>query len=166
MTPYTTLRSTLVALSFAIALILTGTLAMAQKFSPYPGTKIIKTSHGYKALVQRLGKAIKKNKMGLVNRASATLGAKRVLDLTIPGNMVIGVYLPRFAVRMLKASVPAGIEAPTRFYITEYADKTASLTYSTPSSIFSPYESSYLDAMARELDSIFSSIARDAASPN
>ena len=73
MTPYTTLRSTLVALSLAIALILTGTLAMAKKFSPYPCTKIIKTSHGYKALVQRLGKAITKNKMGLVNRASATL---------------------------------------------------------------------------------------------
>jgi len=60
--------------------------------------------------------------MGLVNRASATLDAKRVLDLSIPGNMVIGVYHPRFAVRMLKASVRAGIEAPTRFYITENAD--------------------------------------------
>ena len=80
--------------------------------------------------------------------------------------MVIGVYHPRFAVRMLKVSVPAGIKAPIRFYITEYADKTASLTYRTPSSIFSPSESSYLDAIARELDSIFSSIARDAASPN
>ena len=62
MTPYTTLRSALVTLSLAIALIFTGTLAMAQKFSPYPGTKIIKTSHGYKALVQRLGNAIKRTR--------------------------------------------------------------------------------------------------------
>lgn len=103
--------------------------------------------------------------MSLVNRANATLGAKRILDLSIPSNMVTGIYQPRFAVRMLKASVPAGIEAPIRFYITENTDKTASLTYRTPSSIFSPYESSDLDAMARELDSILASIARDAASP-
>jgi len=166
MTPYTTLRSKLVALLLAIALILTGTLAMPQNLSPYPGTNIIKTSHGYKALFQRLGKAIKKNKGSLVNRASAALGAKRVLDLSIPGNMVIGVYHPRFAVRVLKASIPAGIEAPIRFYITENTDKTASLTYRTPSSISTPYESSDLDAMARELNSILASIARDAANPN
>ena len=166
MTPNETLRSTLAALSLAMALILTGTLAMAQNSTPYPGTKIVKTSHGYATLIQRLGKAVKKNKMGLVNRASATLGAKHVLGLTIPGNMVIGVYHPRFAVRMLKASVPAGIEAPLRFYITENADKTATLTYRTPTSLFAPYGSAALDTMAQELDDIFAAIAKDAASPN
>lgn len=76
--------------------------------------------------------------------------------------MVIGVYHPRFAVRMLKASVPAGIEAPIRFYITENADKTATLTYRTPSSLFAPYGSADLDTMARELDGIFAAIAKDA----
>jgi uncharacterized protein (DUF302 family) len=155
-------HTTLAALSLAVALILAGTPAMAQKSAPYPGTKIVKTSHNYKTLVQRLGKAVAKNKMGLVNSASATLGAKRVLGLTIPGNMVIGVYHPRFAVRMLKASVPAGIEAPLRFYITENADKTATLTYRTPTSIFAPYGSAALDTMAQELDGIFASIAKDA----
>jgi len=163
MTPYVTLRSTLAALSLAMALVLAGTPAMAQKSTPFPGTKIIKTSHDYKTLTQRLGKAIKKNKMGLVNSASATLGAKRVLDKIIPGNMVIGVFHPRFAVRMLKASVPAGIEAPLRFYITENDDKTATITYRTPTSIFAPYGNADLDTMAKELDGIFASIARDAA---
>jgi uncharacterized protein (DUF302 family) len=56
--------------------------------------------------------------MGLVARASATMGAKSI-GKTIPGNMVVMVYRPDFAIRMLKASVPAGIEAPIRFYITE-----------------------------------------------
>ena len=162
---YITLRSTLVVLALPIAVIVAGTPAMAQKSTPDPGTKIIKTSHGYATLIQRLEKAVKKNKMGLVSRASATAGAKRVLGLTIPVNMVIGVYHPRFAVRMLKASVPAGIEAPIRFYITENADKTATLRYRTPSSIFAPYGSTALDAMARELDGIFAAIARNAASP-
>ena len=156
----------LAALSLAFALCLGGPPAMGQNSSPYSGTKIVKTSHSYKTPVQRLGEAVAKNKMGLVNRASATLGAMRVLGLTIPGNMVIGVYHPRFAVRMLKASVPAGIEAPLRFYITENADKTATLTYRPPTSIFAPYGSAALDAMARELDGIFAAIARNAASPH
>ena len=159
-------QKTLAALSLAVALIFGGAPAMGQNFWPYPGVKIVKTSHSYKTLVQQLGKAIAKNKMGLVNRASATLGAKRVLGLTIPGNMVIGVYHPRFAVRMLKASVPAGIEAPLRFYVTENADKTATLTYRMPTSVFAPYKNAALDTMARELDDIFAAIAKDAVSPN
>ncbi len=144
MTPYVILRSTLTVLSLAIALTIIGTPATAQNSTAYPGTKIINTSHGYATLLQRLDRAVKNNKMGLVNRASATLGAKRVLGLKIPGNMVIGVYHPRFAVRMLKASVPAGMEAPIRFYVTENADNTATLTYRTPSSLFAPVDNNLL----------------------
>ena len=62
---------------------------------------------------------------------------------------------------MLAASVPAGIEAPLRFYIAENADGTATLTYRTPSSVFAPYGSSDLNAMAGELDTIFEKIASD-----
>ena len=40
------------------------------------------------------------------------LGAERALNKKVPGNMVIGLFHPRFAVRMLAASIPAGIEAP------------------------------------------------------
>ncbi len=74
----------------------------------------------------------------VVTRASATLGAKS-LGTTIPGNMVVGVTRPDFAIRMLEASVPAGIEAPIRFYITENEDGTATLGYKTPSAVFAPY---------------------------
>lgn len=166
MSLFATLRSVPATIWLAIALFLAATPSMAQQSTAYPGTKIIKTSHSYATLVQRLDNAVKKNKMGLVNKASATLGAKRVLGLTIPGNMVIGVYHPRFAVRMLEASVPAGFEAPLRFYITENADKSATLTYRTPSSIFAPYGSAPLDTMAQELDIIFAAIASDATKPN
>ncbi len=104
--------------------------------------------------------------MGLVTRASATLGAKS-LGKTIPGNMVIGVYHPRFAVRMLAASIPAGIEAPIRFYVTENADGTATLGYKTPSAVFKPYADGgeKLRKLARELDAIFAKIAKQAAAP-
>ncbi len=134
---------------------------IADNPTPYPGTRIMKTSHSYGTLVQRLEEAVSKNKMGIVARASATLGAKSI-GVTIPGNMVVMVYHPKYAVRMLNTSVPAGIEAPIRYYITEDADGTATLTYRTPSSVFNPYENAELDQMAKELDGIFERIAQDA----
>jgi uncharacterized protein (DUF302 family) len=131
--------------------------------NPMPaGLVHIKTELTYTTLVKRLDAAVKKNKMGLVTRASATLGAKRVLKQTIPGNMIIGVYHPRFAVRMLESSIPAGIEAPLRFYITENANNTANLSYKTPTSVFGPYKIDALTKMATELDTIFATIAQDA----
>jgi len=170
MTSHATMRSTYIALVIAAVIttgfFLFGTPAIAQNSVAYPGTKIFKPTHSYAALLDRLTKAIKKNKMGLVNRASAMVGAKRVLSLTIPGNMVIGVYHPRFAVRILKASVPAGYEAPIQFYVTKNGDKTASLTYRTPTSLFAPYGNAALDTMAKELDGIFTQIAKDAVAQN
>ena len=125
---------------------------------PAPGFHVMATLHGFGALVKRLDGAIKDNGMFAVTRASASKGASS-RGITIPGNMVIGVYRNDFAVRMLEASVPAGIEAPLRFYVTENADGTASLSYRAPSATFAPYGSAALDEMAVELDAIFAAIA-------
>jgi uncharacterized protein (DUF302 family) len=137
----------------------------AQMPAEMSGWQVMKTPHGYADLVARLEKAIADNKMGLVTKASATVGAKQMLDKEIPGNTVIGVYRPDFAVRMLEASIPAGIEAPIRFYVTENADGTADLSYKTPSFVFAPYEDGgeALKSLAAELDAIFAKIAADAA---
>ncbi len=137
--------------------------AAAHDATPFPGTHVIKTGHSYQAMVEKLPSAVAKNKMGVVAKASATLGAKKI-GVTIPGNMVVMVFHPKFAVRMLDASVPAGIEAPLRFYITENSDGTTTLTYRDPSSVFAPYGSAKLDKMAKELDVIFARIASDASS--
>jgi uncharacterized protein (DUF302 family) len=95
-----------------------------------------------------------------VTRASASAGAKS-RGIKIPGNLVIGVYRNDFAVRMLKASVPAGIEAPLRFYLTENTDGKATLTYRKPSAVFAPYDSKDLDKLAGELDGIWAKIVAD-----
>ena len=150
---------TFVSLTLFVSMLLA--VSSADNATPYPGTIVMKTTHSYDALVNQLLAAARTNKMGVVARASASNGAKS-LGLTIPGNQVVMVYHPRFAVRMLKASVPAGIEAPLRYYITEDEDGTATLTYRTPSSVFSPYGNAELDAMALELDEIFARIAADA----
>jgi len=139
-------------------------LAIAPSWSqaPMPGTQTIQTKHSFDVLVDRVENAVAKHKMGLVAQASASRGAA-ARGVKIPGNAVLMVFRNDYAVRMLKASVPAGIEAPLRVYITENADGTASLTYRTPSAVFAPYRNRALDEMAKELDGIFEGIVRDAA---
>ena len=121
------------------------------------------TDIAYKDLYPRLKAAIKKNKMGLITTASASAGAKG-RGLTIPGNRVVGVYNNHFAVRMLEASIAAGIEAPIRFYLTERSDGGSNLSYKTPTFAFSPYfeeGGKELRQLAAELDDIFQQIASD-----
>ena len=152
------------------AWLLTGVLIGALAFpsaagaddpTPYPGVRTITTLYPFERLVERLEAAVATNQMGLVAQASASRGAS-ARGIKIPGNAVLMVFRNDFAVRMLGASVPAGIEAPIRFYVTENADGTASLTYRAPTAIFAPYKNAELDAKARELDPIFEKIARDA----
>ena len=125
---------------------------------PHGGVNVMATPHPFGVLAERLDEAVKANGMFVVTRASASAGANS-RGIAIPGNMVVGVYRNDFAVRMLEASVPAGIEAPLIFYITANDDGTATLSYRTPSATFAPYGSAALDAMAADLDAIFAAIA-------
>ena len=135
--------------------------AQAERGYPYEGVQVIDCTKTFKALFNDLDAAIRKHRMGIVGRASASMGAAR-RGIEIPGNAVYAVFRNDFAVRMLRASVPAGVEAPLRIYLTENADGTARITYRRPSAVFKPYGSADLDAMAAELDIIFAKIASDA----
>nr|WP_067288176.1 DUF302 domain-containing protein [Marinobacterium profundum] len=121
----------------------------------------IDSAQSFAQLAERLAAAVTANKMVVVTQASASKGAAS-RGITIPGNLVVGVYRNDYAVRMLEASMAAGIEAPLRFYLTENADGSTSLSWATPSSTFAPYASPALDEMALELDDVFAAIARDA----
>ena len=127
-----------------------------------PETRVVRTPHGFEAAVQRTEQAIQANGMGLVARASASGGAA-ARGVKIPGNAVLMVFRNDYAVRMLAASVPAGIEAPLRIYLTEESDGTTSIRYSRPSAVFAPYGNAALDALAKELDPVFDKIVADAA---
>jgi uncharacterized protein (DUF302 family) len=72
------------------------------------------------------------------------------------------IFNPHFAVRMLKASEAAGIEAPVRLYATEQPTGNARLTYRLPSHIFGAYKVPALDEMGRELDAIVERIVSQA----
>jgi len=142
-------------------LLFAGSAATLAQSTPFPGTVSVRMPHGFDASLARLEKAIESNKMGLVAQASASRGAA-ARGVKIPGNAVLMVFRNDLAVRMLAASVPAGIEAPLRIYLTENADGTATVTYRKPSAVFAPYRSAELDRMARELDPVLEKIVKDA----
>ena len=129
---------------------------------PFPGARSVTSSQPFDAVVTRLEKAIEANKMGLVAQASASRGAAG-RGVKIRGNMVLMVFRNDYAVRMGAASVPAGIEAPLRVYVTEDRDGRTSVTWRSPSAVFAPYGNADLNALARELDPIIEKIVRDAA---
>ena len=150
----------------AAVLLMVATHTALAEMQQRPGWVVIQTSHDYATLTKRVKTAAAKQKLGVVSQASATAGAKRVLSKTIPGNTVIGLYHPRFAVPMLEASIAAGIEAPIRIYVTENADKTATLSYKKPSHVFSPYMDEgeeKLKTLATEHDVVFDTLATQAA---
>lgn len=150
-----------------VAILSFTSIAMAGEIRPRDGWQVIDTKLAFAELSGRLDTAIKDNKMGLVTSASASEGAK-AQGFTIPGNRVVGVFRNDFARRMLAASVPAGIEAPIRFYLVENADGSTTLAYKKPSMVFAAYASDAkpdLKAVSTELDAIFEKIATDATKP-
>ena len=126
------------------------------------GTRWIATPHKFDLLVERVQRATEKHGLGVVAKASASRGAA-ARGIKIPGNAVVMVFRNDIAVRLVAASVPAGIEAPLRIYVTENGDGTATLSYRAPSVLFAPYRNPEVDRIARELDALLGGIAKDAA---
>ena len=158
------MRAMRATIAVVLSSIFATTFAMAGQIVPREGWQVIDTKLPFASLVASLEAAVTANKMGLVNAASASDGAK-AQGFTIPGNRVVGVYRNDFARRMLTTSVAAGIEAPIRFYLVENPDGTSTLAYSTPTAVFQPYfagAGADLKALAGELDTIFAKIAADA----
>ncbi len=134
--------------------------AMAGTVKPRDGWVVVDTHQSFPTLVAQLEAAVKAEKMGIVTSASASEGAKAA-GIAIPENRIVGVFRNDFARRMLSASIPAGIEAPIRFYVTENPNGTATLSYKKPSFVFASYLDEGKDALRAlvgELDTIFARI--------
>ncbi len=151
-----TLRSVVAGIVFGMA----AASAQSAGNSGLPEILTVNSQQPFDSVVQRLEKSIAEHKLVLVAQASASKAAAS-RGIKIPGNAVLMVFRPDFAVRMLKASIPAGFEAPLRIYVTENADGTTSVSYRTPSVIFAPYKNADLDVLAGELDPIFAGIVGD-----
>ena len=144
----------------ALALIIL-TLPAVAEMAPRDGWSVTRSSKSYGDLIDAVKAAAKANKMGVVTQAGPT-GAARNRGVTIPGNRIIGLFNNLYAVEVLGLSTAAMIEAPIRMYVTENADGTATLSYKTPTTVFSPYVDEAgpeLTRIATELDDVFAAIA-------
>lgn len=147
------------ALAFLIAL-----PAFAESVTSREGWRVIPTQKSYAELLGDVRQAVGAENMGLVTDVGPTETAARRGE-TIPGNRVLGVFRNDFAVRIIRVSVPAMIEAPIRLYVTENPDGTATLSWKKPSHVFAPYfegGGSELRAISAELDDIFEAIGSTA----
>lgn len=138
--------------------------AVAGPIASREGWEIAESGKSYAELVAALEAAVGEEGMGLVTQAGPTEAA-RSRGVEIPGNRVLGVFRNDFAVRALRASTAAMIEAPIRFYVTEAPDGTGWLSYKRPSFVFAPYADEggeELRAVGEELDAIFARIAERA----
>ena len=140
---------------------LCATSALAGDLAPRPGWVVLPTEKTHATLLADLKSAVKANGMGIVTEAGPTATAK-ARGIDIPQNRIVGVFNNDFAVKILKLSTAAMIEAPIRFYVTENSDQSATLSYKTPGFVLSPYieeAGDPLEILAAQLDATFSDIA-------
>ena len=138
--------------------------AQADGLTPRDGWVVMPSEKPFDVLLDDLKTAVRANKMGVVTQAGPT-GAAAKRGITIPNNRIVGVFNNVFAVRILGLSPAAMIEAPVRFYLTEDDAGVATLSYKTPTFVFSPYMDEAGDdlvAASAELDTIFLAIAEAA----
>jgi uncharacterized protein (DUF302 family) len=154
------LRSLTLAVGMALAI----SLPAQAEIAPRDGWVVIETAMPFEGLVEAVKTSVAAHEMNVVTEAGPTAAAAK-LGVTLPGNRVIGVFHPRFAIRILPLSTAAMIEAPIRFYVTEDADGTATLSWKRPSHVFAPYADEggeALVAAATELDAVFDAIGATA----
>lgn len=141
--------------------------AQAGSIAQRTGWAVHDTDLSQTELFDKLKAAAKTEGLFVVTRAGPTKAAAN-RGITIPENMVVGLFNNHFAVRAIEASVPAMIEAPIRMYLTGDGDGTSTLSYKLPSFVFSPYMDEggpALAAIAAELDAKFAAIAAQVLKP-
>ncbi|MEM7597791.1 MAG: DUF302 domain-containing protein [Pseudomonadota bacterium] len=137
---------------------------LSAEMSDRAGWSVMRSDQSHADLVANTRAAIKENGLIVVTQAGPTKAAA-ARGIEIPGNTVIGAFNNDFAVRLLALSTPAMIEAPIRFYVTENADGTATLSYKTPTAVLEPYVEDGAPGIAEiaaELDALFATISKQA----
>lgn len=75
----------------------------------------------------------------------------------VPADQILEVFRPDFAMRVWSACKEAGIDIPLRIYVYE-TDKGSVVQCRLPKTVFTPYQSAELMAVAEDLETIFLNI--------
>lgn len=133
----------------------------AGEIKPRPGWQVFETTKSYAQLLHDVKVAAKAEGLIVVTQAGPTKAAA-ARGISIPGNRVLGLFNNDYAVRILQLSTAAMIEAPIRVYVTANDAGLATLSYKTPSHVFTPYFTeggADLRQIAADLDQRFATIA-------
>jgi uncharacterized protein (DUF302 family) len=77
--------------------------------------------------------------------------------IAVPADQILEIFRPDFAIRVWQAHKPAGIDIPLRIHLYDAGGKTV-VNFRTARAVFAPYASPALDAIAGDIDPIFTRI--------
>jgi uncharacterized protein (DUF302 family) len=77
--------------------------------------------------------------------------------ITVPADQILEIFRPDFAIRVWQAHKPAGIDIPLRIHLYDADGKTV-VNFRTAGEVFAPFASPALDAIAGDIDPIFTRI--------
>lgn len=104
----------------------------------------------------RLTEAVGAVPMGLVAHVNGQANAARK-GISVPADQILEVFRPDFAIRVWNAHKPAGIDIPLRIHLYDAGGRTV-VAFRTAAEVFAGYANPALDAIAADLDPIFTRI--------
>lgn len=105
---------------------------------------------------EKLLAAVAAYPMGLVAHANGQANCAKK-GMTVPADQVLEIFRPDYAVKVWTADKAAGIDIPLRIHLYE-ADGRNWVAYRPAADVFKPYANAQLDALAVELDAIFTQL--------
>jgi uncharacterized protein (DUF302 family) len=108
------------------------------------------------AAAAKLTEAAQAEPMGVLAHINGQANCAKK-GITVPADQILEIFRPDFAIRVWQAHKPAGIDIPLRIHLYDAGGKTV-VSFRTAREVFAPYASPSLDAIAGDIDPIFTRI--------
>ena len=106
--------------------------------------------------IEKLLAGVEAQNMRLVAHINGQANAAK-MGKTVPGDQILEIFRPDFAIRVWEACKPAGHDIPLRIHVYE-EDGVTHIACRMPTEVFEPYSSPALMEVGAELDDIFANI--------
>jgi len=106
--------------------------------------------------IEKLKAGVEAQNMRVVAHINGQANAAKI-GKTVPGDQILEIFRPDFAIRVWTACKPAGHDIPLRIHVYEEAGETK-VACRMPTEVFEPFASPELMEVGAELDDIFNAI--------
>jgi uncharacterized protein (DUF302 family) len=118
--------------------------------------KTFNTSLSVDDAIAKLWSSIEAQNMRVVAHINGQANAAKI-GKTVPGDQILEIFRPDFAIRVWAACKPAGHDIPLRIHVYEEEGETK-VACRMPTEVFEPFSSPALTEVGTELDVIFNNI--------